>query len=333
MKNYYEILGVDETATQDEIKKAYRQLSKQYHPDVNPEGEEMFKDIAEAYDNIGDQKKREAYNNRRNNPFEGMRGGGFGVHDIFEQMVNNQRQTRKVPDKVIGFEITPVESYFGVKKEIDFEILNNCGTCNGSGGSREVCYTCNGHGIIIQNFGTGMFQQQIQMTCNACQGSGSNIKTPCNDCNGDGRKKENQKINVKIPSNADNGDFMRVKGKGDYYPQINSHGDLLLKIVMSENTPFEKSGIDLIYNKKIDVIEMFLGETMDIDHPDGLLRISTPKNLDTEKPLRIPNKGYKTTHGNGNFYIKVSVSKGEEISDEVKNKIKELLKQTDNVTN
>ena len=102
---------------------------------------------------------------------------------------------------------------------------------------------------------------------------------------------------------------------------------------MSENYTYQKSGMDLIYNKKLDAIEMLLSNTMDIEHPDGTLRISAPKNMDTEKPLRIPNKGYRTNHGNGNFYIKLSVSKGEEISDEVKNKIKELLKQTDNITN
>jgi molecular chaperone DnaJ len=333
MKNYYEILGVDETATQDEIKKAYRQLSKQYHPDVNPEGEEKFKDIAEAYDIIGDKDKREDYNQKKNNPFANMGGSGFDIHDMFEHMVNNQRQTRKAPDKIIDFEITPVESYFGVKKDIDFEILNNCGGCNGSGGDREICHSCNGHGFIIRNFGTGMFQQQVQMACQTCQGAGSQIKTPCNVCNGNGRKKEKQKLSVSIPPNADDGDFMRVKNKGDYYAQINSHGDLLLKIVMSENSTYQKSGMDLIYNKKLDAIEMLLSNTMDIEHPDGTLRISAPKNMDTEKPLRIPNKGYRTNHGNGNFYIKLSVSKGEEISDEVKNKIKELLKQTDNITN
>jgi DnaJ-class molecular chaperone len=111
------------------------------------------------------------------------------------------------------------------------------------------------------------------------------------------------------------------------------YGDLILKIVMNENTPFQKNGMDLIYNKKLNVIEMLLDDTMDIEHPEGTLRITSPKVMDTEKPLRIPNKGYRTAQGTGNFYIKLSVSKGEEISDEVKNKIKELLKQTDNVTN
>jgi molecular chaperone DnaJ len=333
MKNYYETLGVDEKTTQDDIKKAYRQLSKQYHPDVNPNGEEKFKEIAEAYDNVGDEKKRANYDNIRNNPFGGNMNSGFDLHDMFEQMVNNQRQVNRVPDKVIAFEITPTESFFGVKKDIEFEMLNNCGGCNGSGGDREICHTCNGHGFIIRSFGTGMFQQQVQTTCDSCRGVGSTIKKPCNVCVGNGRKKEIQKISVKIPANADNGDFMRVKGKGDYYPQNNMYGDLILKIVMNENTPFQKNGMDLIYNKKLNVIEMLLDDTMDIEHPEGTLRITSPKVMDTEKPLRIPNKGYKTAQGTGNFYIKLSVIKNEDLDDELKTKIKDLLKKTDNIVN
>lgn len=332
MKNYYEILGVDEKATQDEIKKAYRQLSKQYHPDVNPQGEEKFKEIAEAYDNVGDENKRSNYDNMRNNPFANM-GGGFDIHDMFDQMVNGQRNVKRAPDKVMVFEITPVESFFGVKKDIEFDMLNNCGGCNGSGGDREICHTCNGHGHIIRSFGTGMFQQQIQMACNVCNGVGSTIKNPCNTCYGSGRKKESQKISVKIPANADNGDFMRVKGKGDYHAQNNMYGDLILKIVMNENTEFQKSGHDLIYNKKLDVLNIITDDTIDIEHPEGTLRISIPKTLDSDKPLRIPGKGYKTPQGNGNFYIRLSIQKNNEIDQEIRNKIRELLQKSDKVPN
>jgi molecular chaperone DnaJ len=333
MKNYYEILGVSEDATQDDIKKAYRKLSKQYHPDVNPEGEEKFKDIAEAYDNIGEPKKREDYNMRRNNPFAEMGGGGFDIHSMFEQMVNGQRQQRRAPDKVITLEITPVESYFGVKKEITVDILENCVNCNGSGGDRHICNTCNGNGFVLQIFGTGMFQQQIQMTCNVCNGHGSKIVRHCGTCNGNGRTKKVQKINVSIPSNSDNGDFMRVKGKGDYSNQSNLHGDLILKININENTQFQKSGYDLIYNKKIDVLNIIIDDTIDIEHPEGTLRISTPKNLDSDKPLRIPGKGYKTPQGNGNFYIKLTIQKNNEIDQEIRDKIRDLLEKSNKVSN
>ena len=333
MKNYYDILGVSEDATQDDIKKAYRKLSKQYHPDVNPEGEEKFKDIAEAYDNIGDPNKREEYNVRRNNPFSGMGSGGFDIHSMFEQMMNGQRQQRRAPDKVINLEITPVESYFGVKKELNIDILENCANCNGSGGDRHICNHCNGNGFIYQIFGTGMFKQQIQMTCNICNGVGSKIVRHCGTCNGNGKTRKPQKINVSIPPNTDNGDFMRVKGKGDYSNSTNTNGDLILKINLNENTEFQKSGYDLVYNKKIDVVDLIINDSIDIDHPEGTLRISVPKTLDSDKPLRIPGKGYKTPQGNGNFYIKLTMQKNTDIDQDIKNKIKELLKKTDNVPN
>ena len=313
MKNYYEILGVDENATQDEIKKAYRKLSKQYHPDVNPEGEEKFKDIAEAYDIIGDPEKRQDYENRKNNPFAGMGGGDFDIHSMFEQMMNGGMRKPKAPDKVVDLEITPVESFFGLKK--------------------EICYTCNGYGTIIQTFGTGMFQQKIQMTCNVCHGVGSTLKIRCNTCQGNGRVEEEKKISVNIPRNVDNGDFLRLQNLGDYSKSTNSFGDVILRITMNETTDFIKSGFDLIFNKKINAINLIIDDTMDIEHPEGTLRIKIPSIVDSDKPLRIPNKGYKTQQGNGNFYIKINITKESDIDSETKLKIKELLKNINQVIN
>jgi len=333
MKNYYEILGVDENATQDDIKKAYRKLSKQYHPDVNPDGEEKFKDIAEAYDIIGDPEKRQDYENKKNNPFAGMGGHGFDIHSMFEQMMGGQMRKPKAPDKILELEVTPIESYFGLKKELELKTLKNCKSCEGSGGEKEVCYTCNGYGYVIQSFGTGMFQQQIQMTCNVCNGVGSTIKIRCNTCFGNGRVEELRKISVNIPKNVDNGDFLRLQNQGDYNKSTNTIGDLILKISMNENTEFQKSDFDLIYNKKISAIDVVIEDTMDIEHPEGKLRVRIPDLVESDKPLRIPNKGYKTQNGNGNFYIKLNIVKENNIDSNIKNKIKDLLKNTNQLIN
>jgi molecular chaperone DnaJ len=325
MKNYYEILGVDENATQDDIKKAYRKLSKQYHPDVNDEGEEMFKEISEAYENIGDETKRQEYENRRKNPFGNMGGMGFDFNSIFEHMMG--RSKPKAPDKVMSIDITPEESYFGVKKE--FKLFNNvvCVPCDGSGGTKKICNTCQGQGVVIQTFGTGMFRQRVQTTCPSCNGHGNQILNLCKSCNGQGVTKKEDHLQVSIPTNVDNGDFLRLQQKGDYHPQIKMFGDLILKVNLVSDDKFQKMGMDLIYNKKIDPLTLLIEDQLIIEHPDGDLSIKIPETLNTEKPLRIFNKGYKTPAGNGNFYIKIIVEKDSNLDPEIKEKIKESLKK------
>ena len=326
MKNYYEILGVDEKATQEDIKKAYRKLSKQYHPDVNPNGEEKFKDIAEAYDNIGDENKRKDYDNRRNNPFGGM--GGFDINSMFEQMVNGGNRPPKAPDKIIDLILTPLESFFGVKREIEYDYYLKCDPCDGAGGEKTTCTTCGGRGVVIQVIGTGMFRQQIQMTCNTCKGQGSTLITKCNHCIGNGVILNKENISIDIPKNVDNGDHMRINLKGDYYQQQRMRGDLILRVVMNNNE-FEKIGLDLILKKKLDVLDLLLMDNLEVEHPEGNLKIKMPTNLDTDKPLRIPNKGYSTDINKGNFYIKLSVKKDKEMDSDLKEEVKKILKQAD----
>jgi molecular chaperone DnaJ len=328
MKDYYKVLGVDETATQDEIKKVYRKLSKQFHPDVNPEGEEKFKEIVEAYDHIGDENKRNEYDAKRKNPFMGMGGNPFDMHSMFEQMMGQtRRQKQRAPDKVITLDINCVESYFGVKKEINVITNNKCNPCDGSGGTKKVCDTCNGNGFVVQVFGTGMFSQQIQQQCPVCLGSGTLITKACVSCNGIGLNSKNEKINVNIPANVDNGDFLRLQGKGDFNITTRNKGDLILKVNLINVDDFEKIGIDLVYHKKITPMDLVLEETMFIKHPEGELSIKIPKELNSDKPLRIMNKGYKTPRGVGNFFIKLSVEKKSDLDVETKNKIKKLLEQ------
>jgi molecular chaperone DnaJ len=326
MKDYYNILGVEETATHDEIKKAYRKLSKQFHPDVNPEGEEKFKEIVESYGNIGDENKRREYDTKRKNPFMGMGNGAFDIHSMFEEMMGMRKpQKQKAPDTIISIDITCIESYFGVKKEITFITNNKCQPCDGSGGTKKVCETCKGNGFVVQNFGTGMFRQQIQQQCPACLGTGSIISKACNTCHGAGLRQDNEKINVNIPPNVDNGDFLRLQGKGNFNTMTKTNGDIILKVNLINVENFEKIGNDLIFYKKISPIELIIDDTMIINHPEGDLSIKIPKELSSEKPLRIFNKGYKTNNGIGNFYIKLLVEKKNDLDFETKNKIKNIL--------
>jgi molecular chaperone DnaJ len=330
MKNYYEILGVDETATQDDIKKAYRQLSKQYHPDVNPEGEERFKEISVAYENIGEENKRAHYDNVRKNPFNGMGGGNnFDFDSIFEQMMGGRSNHRpKAPDKVLSFDITPVDSYFGSKKEIRLQNNVACEPCNGNGGDKKICDTCRGNGFVIQTFGTNMFRQQVQVQCPTCSGHGSILITPCKICRGLGVEPKLEAFMVNLPQNTDNGHFMRLRGKGDYYPNIKQRGDLIIKVNVVNDNDFEKMGDDLVHKVRLSPMDLILNEKLQINHPDGAISINIPDKIDTDIPLRIPNKGYMSENGRGHFYIKMSVVKDKSLNDEVKKKIKLALDHT-----
>lgn len=329
MKNYYDILGVPEDATQDEIKKSYRQLSKQYHPDVNPNGEEMFKEVAEAYETVGDDNKRKLYDNQKNNPFSNFGGDSFDFNSVFEQMMGGQRQQRKpmAADKILNIDVSPIESFLGIKKTINFEYYNNCNSCDGSGGEKSVCPNCNGQGFILQKIGTEMFQQVFKSTCNGCNGSGAILINPCVPCNGYGKVLNQENLKVTIPKNIDNGNFMRVIGKGDYSPKVKFRGDLILKVNVNRVDDFEKNNMDLVFYKTLNVLEIITKKQILIPHPNGNLMVNMPKNFNSEKPLRILNKGYSYTGGKGDLYIKVSVTNNYDISEDTQKELELLLKE------
>lgn len=320
-KDYYQILGVNKNATQDEIKKAYRKLSKQFHPDVNPDGEDKFKEISEAYDTLSNENKRRQYDNP--NPFGGQGGNPF---DIFEQMMREKQrpQRPRVKDKTVKVVLTPQETYKGVEKELNYKVKHSCDVCTGTGGDSQVCNVCGGSGRLRQRVGTGIFTQIVESPCGKCHGSGKIITNPCIKCNGSGSVDKFQTLKIKIPQSVDSGDFLRIKGKGDFVTGI-GYGDLLLQIDISRNE-FEKVGKDLVYTATISPYDMILNKNVVIPHPSGQIQINLPKSTSTEKPLRIKTKGYITPNGVGDLYVKVSVVNSEP-SDEDKEKLRNYLEQ------
>lgn len=287
-ENYYDILGVEENATQEDIKKAYRKLAKENHPDKGGD-EELFKKISVAYDTIGDEDKRSQYDNQRNNPFANM-GGGFGpsMSDLFNSVFGKRQQQRNHTTN-INIELTPIESYLGLKKEITYQRKGICEPCNGSGGDKETCKTCNGTGNVVRTMGNGMFVQMVNMTCNSCNGTGSIVKNACHVCHGSGDKNEIKTIEIKIPHGIDDGQFFRLQGLGDF--KNGNYGDLVVRIFMKNEDNFEKFANNLVYNKYF-TIDDFNNENFDIPHPGGTIKISFPKNIDTSKPLRVKGKGF-----------------------------------------
>jgi molecular chaperone DnaJ len=307
MKDYYNILGVDKNASQEDIKKAYRKLSKQFHPDVNPEGGEKFKEIAEAYTTLSDDDKRRRYDMGGNNPFGGgdmnfeefLKNMGFNG-DPFRNGGGGFKRKPSAPDKIITIDITPLESYLSVPKNITYRRDIACNSCSGSGGEREMCHTCRGAGQISQQVGNGMFQQIITSPCPSCRGKGSNVIKACFSCQGSGAKHEMKSININLNHGIDDGEFYRLDQAGDFVN--NSYGNLLIKVRMVKEPLWEKLNDDLIYYNYVDL--KGLNESgVEVPHPDGNIVIKYPETFDTSVPMRIRGKGYKRERV-GDLYIR-----------------------------
>lgn len=299
MKDYYKILEIEENATDDQIKKSYRTLSKKYHPDVNPEGTEKFKDIAEAYDILSNKEKRNAYLSSKNNPF-----ADSPFADMFNQMFNqqNRQQPRRkaAPDKIIKVQVSPFESYKGVEKTIQYLKENHCDGCNGRGGDQQSCTTCNGAGFQVKSFGTGFMVQQMRVACASCGGRGYTLVHRCFKCDGRGVKPATHEVKVKLPVGVDNGQFLKLENLGDF--RNGEYGDLVVQIELVNKDGYEKLNDDLIYNLYLNLEELQQDKYV-IPHPNGELSISAPKIFDTSRPLRLKNKGYN----NGDMYVKLNV--------------------------
>lgn len=302
MKNYYEILEVEENATEEQIKKSYRSLSKKYHPDLNPNGGEKFKEIAEAYEILGDPEKRRKYDFNKNNPNQ----GGMSFEDIFSNMFggNNpfgqQMRRKNAPDKIVKVQITPIESFLGLEKNLIYVREKKCNTCSGSGGEQQSCSTCKGAGFQVRTYGTGFLQQHMRTACTSCGGRGYTLVHKCYHCNGRGTKQETQELNVKLPIGIDSGQYLKMVDMGDW---VNGdYGDLVIQIEVLNRDGFEKINNDLVYNLYLNLDDL-KNESYIIPHPHGDLNVKAPILFDTSKPLRIKGKGYN----GGDMYVKLNV--------------------------
>jgi molecular chaperone DnaJ len=303
MKDYYKILEVEEKASADEIKKSYRALSKKYHPDVNPDGIEKFKGIAEAYEVLSNPEKKTKYDSSKSNPnpFEGT-----PYEDMFSQMFKNggspfrQQRRKNAPDKIVKVIITPVESYLGVEKDIHYIKENHCNICSGTGGEQQQCTTCKGQGFEVKTYGTGFMTQQIRTNCNTCGGKGYTLVHKCYNCGGNGTKSVANSIKIKLPVGIDSGQYLKLENAGDF--KHGDYGDLVIQIEVMSKDGFEKLNNDLIYNLYLNLEEVQKDKFL-IPHPNGDLSMDSPRLFDTSRPLRLKGKGYN----GGDMYVKLNV--------------------------
>lgn len=300
MENYYDILGVSQTATQDEIKKAFRNKSKVMHPDKGG-NEEDFKKISEAYETIGDENKRAQYDQQKNNPFGGF--GGGDPFDIFSQMFGgfNQQTNRKAPDKIVDLNVGVVDSFLGKQMDVNFSRKTACTPCNGTGGEKETCNICKGQGSITQRVGNSFFSNIIKTPCGKCQGRGYTFKNMCQSCHGEGKQNEFMNLKINLPKGASDGQYIKAQGYGDFHNGM--FGDVIFKINVIPQGGFEKSGGDLIYNYTL-TLDNLNSDNIFIPYPTGELSIQLPKDIDTNKPLRVKGKGFETEQGD--LYINLN---------------------------
>ncbi|MCL2832605.1 MAG: molecular chaperone DnaJ [Treponema sp.] len=329
-RDYYEVLGVAKNATKDDIKKAYRKLAIQFHPDKNPgnkEAEEKFKEATEAYEILSDDQKKSAYDQFGFAGVEGMAGQGDfsqtfrGFEDIFGDFSgifdtffggSSRRGSGGGPQQGANLrydmEIPFKDAVFGTKVEIQYSRNDSCPACKGSGAAsgtgKKVCPTCQGSGQVRRS--SGFFS--VASTCPSCRGDGYIIEQPCRECAGSGIQKKRQKIMVTIPAGVENGKRVSIPRQGDASSSGGPPGDLYVFIHVKPHEFFERQGEDIYCAIPISVTQASLGSDIQVPTLDGkTIKVKIPAGIQNGKMLRIRDEGVPMPGRRGNLYIKMMV--------------------------
>ncbi|RMG04329.1 MAG: molecular chaperone DnaJ [Nitrospirae bacterium] len=315
-RDYYDILGVKRDASQEEIKKAFRKLARKYHPDLNPgnkEAEKRFKEINEAYDVLGDPKKRAEYDRLGHRAFEGagfegFRDFGFGTQDfgfggfgdIFSDLFGSRRDFRTGPlkgaDLVSRLTLSLEEAYKGVTKSITISRDVPCGKCGGVGAlGYNTCQKCGGTGNISSRKAFFSFSQ----TCPDCGGTGKKPTKICTDCRGKGTLFKTETVKVKIPPGVDNTSRVRVPGKGEPGSGGGPSGDLYIEISISPHPIFKREGNNIYVDIPVTVPEAVLGAKVDVPTLDGITKMTLPPNSQPGQKFKLKGKGFPSPKGGG----------------------------------
>ena len=348
-RDYYETLGVNRDASDDELKKAYRKLAMKYHPDRNPDNpkaEANFKEAKEAYEVLSDRQKRAAYDQFGHagvDPQAGMGGfGGFGAGGfadafggIFEEIFGGGRgggRTRayRGADLRYNIEVTLEQAAFGTETKIRIPTMETCETCKGTGAKPgtqpTTCTTCHGNGQVrIQQ---GFFS--IQQTCPQCHGSGKMISDPCTDCRGAGRVKRQKTLSVKIPAGVDEGDRIRLSGEGEHGINGGPPGDLYVQIQLKPHSVFQREGNDLHCEMPISFATAALGGEIEIPTLDNAAKIKIPAETQSGKTFRLRGKGIKgvRSHAPGDLFCHVVLETPVNLTERQKELLRELEEST-----
>ncbi len=345
-QDYYELLGLPKSATADEIKKAYRRLARQHHPDVNPDdeaAEERFKELNEAYEVLGDQNKRQVYDMYGHDGLNGRGGaqdfGGFGdlggFGDIFDVFFGgNARGGRRAEetgnDLRFDMELTLEDVASGLEKEISISRLGRCKPCNGSGAkpgtSVDTCGQCRGTGQVRRSQQTIIGSFSTVTVCPACGGRGRAVKDPCNECRGQGRARETVTVNIRIPAGVETGTSIRMRGEGDAGPQGAQSGDLYVVIHVKKHARFERRNNDLICEIPLSFVQATLGAEVEVPTISGTEKLEIPEGTQTGATFKLRSKGLPDINSGakGDEYVVVRMITPTKLNDEQRRRLKEF---------
>lgn len=347
-RDYYDVLGVQKNASDAEIKKAFRNLAKENHPDSNrgDEGAEArFKEINEAYENLKDPQTRATYDQfghagtQAGGMGGGFSGGGFGGNfsDIFEDLFGdfagrsgqNSRQQRQSrgSDLRAEIKIDLKDAYFGTTRELAINSATGCDDCDStgaaSGSGRSTCQHCGGSGSVRST--QGFFT--LERTCSVCSGKGSLIENPCRSCSGSGRVRRKRKLSVNVPRGVDEGTRIRLGGEGEAGENGGPFGDLYVFVSINENEFFKRSEADLLSEVPIDFVTAALGGQIEVPTPDGKkIRISIPEGCQNNRQFRLKGKGMPVLQTNrlGDLYVEIRVEVPTKLNEKQKGILKEF---------
>jgi molecular chaperone DnaJ len=348
MTNPYETLGVPKNASADEIKKAYRRLARQYHPDRNPgdkEAEERFKDVQNAYDLLSDEEKRQRYdrfgsaNGRGGGPGPGWtftEGADFGdLGDLFGGLFGGRtgggRETttaRRGNDVEVQVNLSFEDALKGIETKIPVTLEVACHTCGGSGAkpgtAPKICPQCNGRGVVSES--QGFFA--LSQPCPRCRGNGTVIDDPCPTCRGSGRERRTKRYTVKIPAGAKDGTRIRLKGKGEAGWNGGPAGDLYVVTRVEPSKTFTRRGDDLLVDVTVPFADAALGTTASVPTPDGQVGVKIPAGSEDGKLLRVRGKGAPRLkgHGRGDVIARVRIAVPKKVSKRERELLEELRK-------
>lgn len=353
-RDYYEVLGVSRDASEQEIKKAYRRMAKKYHPDVSsePDAEEKFKEVQEAYEVLSDADKRAAYDRFGHAGVNGTAGGfdggfsGFGgfedVSDIFDQFFGgfgfggNRRSQRHGPRKGedirIKMTIDFTEAIFGTEKEVRITRDEECVRCGGSGANSKsdikTCNQCQGSGVINDVQQSFFGHIQTQRTCPTCNGTGKEIRVKCKECQGVGKNRKTSTLKIKVPEGIDDGQQIRISGKGNAGTNGGPSGDLYVYFNVRPDDFFVREGSDIYCELPLTFAQAALGDEIEIPTVHGKVKFNIPSGTQSNTKFKLKNKGVKSLRTGlyGHQYVIVKVMTPEKLTEQEKALFTELRK-------
>jgi len=317
LADHYEVLGVERSATQEEIKKAYRRLARELHPDVNPgaDAADRFKEVTHAYDVLSDPKQKQQYDMGGQAGF----GGDFGFGDIFETFFGGGGARNSPPrsrrergqDALLRVEVDLAEVIFGTQHEVEVDTAVLCKTCQGSccvpGTEPTTCDICNGSGLIQRTVRSLLGNVMTSSPCGTCRGYGTVILNPCTTCQGQGRVRARRKIPVDIPAGVDTGIRLQMPGQGEVGPAGGDHGDLYLEIKVRHHDVFSRNGDDLLATLEIQMTDAILGTTATFEALDGFVTVDIRPGTQSAEVITVKDRGVTHLKGSGRGDLKIGV--------------------------